>query len=99
MMIDWRVGDPCTVRSVKAVDEASPGRDGPFGPPPGQNPRADFPHWAPTFGLRASETPLRAGMYDTRWRKRVADVEALRFLDGPPAGSWSLSSSPAKTHR
>jgi hypothetical protein len=47
------------------------------GRPPDRARRADFPHRAPTFGLRASEARARPGVHDTRGRKRIAGSEAL----------------------
>src|ERR1019366_6346406 len=44
----------------------------------------DFPHRAPTFGLRASESPIGPGVDDTRVRKRIASVEMLVLADRPP---------------
>ena len=53
------------------------------GRPPDRAPQADFPHEAPTFGLRASEASNGPGVYDARFRKRIAGFESLRLLHRP----------------
>ena len=53
------------------------------GRPPDRTRRADFPHRAPTFGLRAIEALLGPGVHDTRHRKWVAKFEALGLLHRP----------------
>ena len=53
------------------------------GRPPDRTRRADFPHRAPTFGLRQSETLLRPGVNDAGLEKRVATLEAFRLRHVP----------------
>jgi hypothetical protein len=56
----------------------------PSGRPPDRTRRADFPHRAPTFGLRRSiEALRRPGVNDVRYRKWIPGFEALDLLDVP----------------
>ena len=61
-----------------------PGRDGPFGPPPGQNPASGFP--APVSHLESAEREalLRPWMMDSRERKSEALHERVSTRGSPP---------------
>ncbi len=60
----------------------SPGRDGPFGPPPGQIPASGFPAPGSHLGSAESEALLRPRMHDLRSKQLVALLEALPLHDG-----------------
>ncbi len=64
----------------------------PSGRPPDRARRADFPHRAPTFGLRASEAHARPRVHDAWDGKRISGFEASGFV-GRPA---SALASPLK---
>ena len=53
--------------------------------PPDRSRRADFPHRAPTFGLRASKALIRPGVRDTRTRERKAGFESFGLFHRPPS--------------
>ena len=53
------------------------------GRPPDRSRRADFPHRAPTLGLRASVRQRRPGMMESRQRKREVLLELRELLPSP----------------
>ena len=60
-----------------------PGRDGPFGPPPGQNPASGFPAPGSHLGSTESEALRWPGVMDAGRRKREAFLEGLELLPIP----------------
>jgi hypothetical protein len=70
------------------------GRDGPFGPPPGQNPASGFP--APGFHLGSAESKalLGPGMIETRKWEWEAYVESVTLRPPPMSALASTRQRP-----
>jgi hypothetical protein len=74
-------------RRESGLGDSGPGRDGPCGPPPGQNPACGFPapgsHLGSAGSMTFGETARGPGVEDTRCGQRESPIEPRTPLVGP----------------